>query len=551
MNTRRAGLILMVLAFYAAPVIAEPLLAQGRHGVKQIAPTQQEEAEDYFRKWLTQDVRYIITEEERAVFERLTTVEEKEQFIEQFWYRRDPDPRTAMNEFKEEHYRRTAYANEHFEAGLPGWKTDRGRIYIAYGPPDEIESHPSGGRYTRPLYEGGGQTETFPFEIWRYRHIEGLGPDVILEFVDTAFSGLYRLTHDPWEKDALTTLPGSGQTDIERLGLASRAERVNTSGQVPRLHPSSPYRTVDSPFDRYERYAEILKTPVIKYKDLREIVTVNVSFAELPFQVREDYFKLNEAQVLVAVTLEVENKYLGFEKEDDLYKAQVAVYGMVTGITNRMITEFEDDLSTFFNETHREKGLSGRSLYQKILPLDRKMRYKLDLVVRDLKSGKTGVTRRAIIPPQFHEQDLAVSSLLLSNHIRQLPVIPADNQRFVLGNVWIRPGVREEFTRDQPLGVYLQVYNLSLDQATLTPALRITYRILQDGEILLELVDQSGEAIQFHSQRRVVLIKQVPVRNLPPGKYRLEVEIQDQIKDRKVTASSDFELVQVPALAAR
>jgi len=92
----------------------------------------QEEARDYYRKWLDEDVVYIITDEEREIFENLATEEEREQFIEQFWFRRDPDPTTSENEYKEEHYRRIAYANEHFRSGFPGWMTDRGRIYILH-----------------------------------------------------------------------------------------------------------------------------------------------------------------------------------------------------------------------------------------------------------------------------------------------------------------------------------------------------------------------------------------------------------------------------------
>src|SRR5215813_6981131 len=116
------------------------------------------ELETPYRKWLNEDVAYIISDEERTAFKRLQTDEEREQFIEQFWLRRDPTPDTIENEFKEEHYRRIAYANEQFASGIPGWKTDRGRIYITYGPPDEKETHPSGGTYERPPEEGGGST---------------------------------------------------------------------------------------------------------------------------------------------------------------------------------------------------------------------------------------------------------------------------------------------------------------------------------------------------------------------------------------------------------
>ena len=99
---------------------------------------------------------YIITDAERTAFRNLQSEAERQKFIEQFWERRDPIPGTIENEFKEEHYRRIGYANARFgsRTGIPGWKTDRGRIYIKYGPSDAIDSHPS-------------------TEEWRYRYIEG------------------------------------------------------------------------------------------------------------------------------------------------------------------------------------------------------------------------------------------------------------------------------------------------------------------------------------------------------------------------------------------
>lgn len=162
---------------------------------------QQKNALDPWQRWLKQDVVYIISDEEEAAFERLKTDEDRQQFVEQFWARRDPTPSTPENEFKQEHYRRIGYANEHYASNLPipGWKTDRGRIYIMYGPPDEIESHPAGGSYERPRWEGGGYAITVPFEDWRYRHFQGVG-SLSIEFVDSAMSGEYRIALDPNEK---------------------------------------------------------------------------------------------------------------------------------------------------------------------------------------------------------------------------------------------------------------------------------------------------------------------------------------------------------------
>src|SRR5213595_1982792 len=183
--------------------------------------------ESPYKKWLDEEVPYIITSEERASFRKLSTDDEREQFIEAFWERRNPSPGSPENEFKEEYYRRIAYANEHYASGIPGWKTDRGRIYIMYGPADEIDSHPSGGTYERPPEEGGGETATFPFEKWRYRYIEDVGSDIIIEFVDPTMSGEYRMTMDPSEKDALLYVPGAGLTLMEQLGLADKTDRFN------------------------------------------------------------------------------------------------------------------------------------------------------------------------------------------------------------------------------------------------------------------------------------------------------------------------------------
>src|SRR5712675_2954648 len=165
------------------------------------------ELDAQYKQWLNEDVVYIIAPEERTAFLQLSTSEEREQFIEQFWLRRSSNPDLPENDFKEEHYRRIAYANEHYAAGIPGWKTDRGRTYVVFGPPDEIESHAGGGAYQRPMEEGGGTTSTFPFEQWRYRYIEELGQEVNLELVDDCQCGIYELTIDRSKKDALLYTP--------------------------------------------------------------------------------------------------------------------------------------------------------------------------------------------------------------------------------------------------------------------------------------------------------------------------------------------------------
>lgn len=514
---------------------------------------RREEAEDYFDKWLKQDVVYIITDDERKVFERLTTPEEREQFIEQFWHRRDPDPRTPDNAFKEEHYRRIAYANEKFGSGDPGWRTDRGRIYIIHGPPDGIESRPTGGSYTRDLGEGGGVTSTYPFERWRYRYIEGLGNDIELEFVDSTFTNKYELAVYPWEKDALLHFPGAGRTLAEETGLANRADRPAYMLGGPAygaLNPNTMYRRYrDTPFQRYELIAKVQAPTPLKYPDLRELVQVDVSFENLPFEIHQEYFRLNEEQALIPLTVRVENRNLTFEPSGDRYVARFAVYGIVTSLARRIVMEFDDDVSTSFSGESLEINLQKSSIYQKILPLDQKMRYRLDLVVKDLQSGNVGVLQTALIPPQFREESLTASSLVISDSIEPLDEIPSFEQMFVLGDVKIRPNLGRVFSDDMPLGIYLQLYNVAVDQSTLEPSLQVSYRLLHNGELLRMAVEENGESIQLHSSQRLVLLRKLSLAQLPPGGYQVEVEVLDRLTGDTIRESLDFTLVERSRLA--
>src|ERR1700727_405597 len=224
-----------------------------------------------YKKWLNEDVVWIITDEERAAFKQLSNDEERDNFIEAFWQRRDPTPDTEENEYKEEHYRRIAYANEHFPAGIPGWKSDRGRMYIVYGPPDEIDDHSSGGTYDRPIEEGGGTTSTFPFVDWTYRYIEGVGTNVKIEFVDPTMSGEFRMTMDPSEKDALTYVPGAGLTLYEQMGLADQSQRFTRTDGTTLGTGSQPLPASMDEFERLSQFANLQKAPQVKCKDLQAV----------------------------------------------------------------------------------------------------------------------------------------------------------------------------------------------------------------------------------------------------------------------------------------
>lgn len=375
----------------------------------------------------------------------------------------------------------------------------------------------------------------FPFEIWRYRYIEGLGQDIELEFVDPSYSGEYKLAVDPFEKDAFRNVPGLGQTEAEMMGMATRVERYDRDYPIFR-------RRRDMPFEKYYTYNRVQAAPEIKYRDLQEVVEVDLSYDDLAVKVRNDSFDLNDGQALLPVTVEVENRDLTFVEESGLRVAKVAVYGVVTSLTNRVVAEFEDEMTNSFTAEQLGQAVRGSSLYQKILPLDKKMRYRLDLVVKDLNSGRMAVRRQALVPPSFSESELQASSMMLSDFIRVMEEAPSQDQMFILGDVWIRPSLDRVFSVDRPLGLYLQLYNLSLDQTTFEPALTVNYEVERDGEAIWKSVDSEGNSIQFFSDRRTVLIQDLPVDQLTPGAYQLIVEATDQITDQTVTVTDHFEI---------
>jgi GWxTD domain-containing protein len=521
----------------------ESLSAAGHGSQDKSEKRRQEESEDYYSKWLNQDVVYIITPEERGVFEKLTTPDEKERFIEQFWLRRDPDLSTPENEYKEEHYRRIAYANEHFAAGAPGWRTDRGRIYIIHGPPSEIEAHSMGQSYDRPANEGGGHTVTYPFQIWRYRHLDGIGDNVEIEFVDPDGTNTFHLATTPWEKDALLMVPGAGKTIAEELGMATRADHPYFRPYSADNYFGMQRGELDDPFVRYERLVRIQKSEPIKYKDLKELVSVNISYDSLPFKARSDFFRLGPQQVLTSLSLDVLNKELSFKPENGVDTARVAVYGVVTSISNSVVSEFDDDLAVSYRPDQLDEGRKGRAVYQKVLLLDSKLRYRLDLIIKDLNSNKVGHQRIGLIPPRVPADRLVTSSLVLADEFSQVKDISKSDEMFLIGDVKVRPNLRKVFAPKDPLWVYLQAYNVQLDQASMKPALTVTYRLLRpDGSKALEFTDRGGDSIEFFSSQRVVLVKRMPLEGLSDGRYELSVEIKDELSGQSAVAKDNLDI---------
>lgn len=509
---------------------------------KQAKALKQELSKEY-KDWLDKDVRWIITPEEASAFKALSNDEERDQFIEQFWLRRDPTPDTVENEFKEEHYRRIAYANEHFAAGIPGWLTDRGRMYIVWGPPDQIDSHPSGGIYERPQDEGGGETSTYPFETWRWRYLEGIGQEVEVEFVDTCMCGEYHMTMDKNEKDALAHTPNAGMTNSEEMGLTSRADRLNGNG-IGIYDPTG--RNQSKQFDVLERFAKLNRAPTVKFKDLEELVTHKIHVNLMPFDVRTDFVKVTDDTVLVPITLQVKNKDMTFVAKDGIQRGVVNILGRVTTLTGRIAQTFEDTVRVDVPDDLLAKTQENSSIYWKAVPL-RVGRYRVDLVVKDVNGDRVGTWSRGIVVPDMSEdRGLTASSLIVADQMEKVPTRQVGTGSFVLGTTKVRPkldssdGKPASFTRAQKLNFWMQVYNLSVDDKTKKSNASVQYQIVNTAtnKPVVDVTENSTSLGENGDQ--VTLEKSMPLASLAPGTYQITIKVNDLISKQTISPTAKF-----------
>ena len=499
-----------------------------------------------YRKWLDEDVRWIITDEEKSAFMQLSNDEERDQFIEAFWQRRDPTPDTEENEFKEEHYRRIAYANEHFAAGIPGWKSDRGRMYIVFGPPDEIESHPSGGSYERPMEEGGGETSTFPFEQWRYRYIEGIGQEVIIEFVDTCMCGDYHMTMDRSEKDALKMTPNAGLTLYEQMGMANKADRF-TNGGIEQLG-AGPFNSdmQSKEFDRLSTFAKLQAAPPVKFKDLEEVVNTKIIYNLMPFDVRADFVKVTSDTVLVPVTIQIKNRDVTFQNKDGVERGTVNIFGRVTTLTGKIVQTFEDTVQVDVPVELLPKTAENSSVYWKALPLRiSQNRYRLDVVVKDVNGDRKGSWSHAIVIPDFSEDKLSSSSLIIADQMEPVATKNVGTGNFVIGTMKVRPRVAPSdgkpisFKRNQKLNFWMQVYNLSVDEKTHKPSATIEYNVTDaNNKAVIHTVESTDTMGNVGDQ--VTLQKTLSAANLQPGLYKIEIRVNDNLSKQTVDPTATF-----------
>lgn len=502
-----------------------------------------------YKKWVNEDVRWIISDDELRAFKSLSNDEERDNFIENFWQRRNPSPDSPENEYKEEIYRRIAYANEHFAAGKPGWLTDRGHIYIAYGPPNSIDAHPGGGMYERPMDEGGGETSTYPFEIWNYRYIEGIGENVNVEFVDSCMCGDYHMTLDRSEKDALLHVPGAGATLMEQMGMAKRQDRY--TGGLESLGKGPVTGGESKEFDRLTQYARLQSAPVVKFTDLEGFLVNHkvLTGPFFPFEVRTDYVKVTEDTVLVPLTLQISNRDITFVTKEGVAKGEVNVLGRVATITDHIVQTFEQTL-----EVEEPSELLGQALTQQsvrwwALPL-RPGRYRVDIAIKDVNNpDHIGTWAEGIVVPKYDDERLSASSLILADKMEQVPTKQIGTGQFIIGNTFVRPRVGSGpsdsviFHRSQKLNFWMQVYNLGIDDKSRQNAATIQYQIVNmaTNKAILD-TSESSKSVAANSANsdQLTLEKTVPLSSLQPGRYQVKITVNDSVSKQQIAQSAPF-----------
>ena len=506
-----------------------------------------DELKGSYKTWVDQDVHWIITDEELSAFKHLSNDEERDQFIENFWLRRNPNPDSPENEFREEHYARIAYANEHFAAGKSGWRTDRGHMYIAYGKPDSIDSHPSGGSYDRPIEEGGGNTSTFPFEIWHYRFLEGIGDNIDIEFVDTCMCGDYHMTIDRSEKDALKTVPGAGLTLMEQNGQASKADRFSGGGLEQLGKGPGTEGNQSKQFDRLDRFAKLQAPPVIKFKDLESYITQSkfLSGPPLLFDVRTDYVKVTNDTVLVPLTVQIHNKDITFKTKDNVSLGTVNILGRVSTVAGRAIQTFEDTVSVQVPSEFLAATQTQQSVYWKSVPLKPGL-YKVDVVIKDVNApDHIGVWKRSVNVPKYDDEQLASSSLILADQMYRVPSKDIGAGNFVIGNTHVRPRVSTgiavpiPFKRDQNLNFWMQVYNLGIgDNKQNGATIQYTIMDLATNKPVLDTSEFTNKLSPNADQ--VTLEKSLPLASLQPGKYQVSIKVNDGVRKQQIAQTAPF-----------
>lgn len=547
----RRGVTLTLSLFLLSSVLPVGAQQKGKivpkttdSAAQQKEKSKKAEKEGNVLKGWADEVSIIMTDAERSAFKKLTKDEERENFTENFWLVRDTTPDTPENEFRDQFYERIDYANDHFTSGVQGMRTDRGKMYILNGPPDEIQSHPSGGQYYRTAEEGGGNTSTFPFETWRYRHIDGKGDNVIYEFVDSSMSGEYKLEYDPGAKDALKNVPNAGLTEAEQQNGTDKADRYNkTNSLLSGMSAAVPLNYgSNNMWDVLQRYNDAYKPSDVKYNDLLVPAATRLAGNQLPFKVKANYVKMTSDTVRALIAIQVMNRDLAFQEDNGAQTAEFHIKGQIFRSDNRRMPSFDHDAKLQYLSKEFTARMDTPNIYQETAWLT-PGKYKLHLTIEDKHSQSIGIQDVLLEVPRIPDEKLQASSMILAYDVTKLPPTLLNDQ-FGIGDMKVRTNVTNTFRRDQNLSVWQETYGLTVDQATHKPSATYELLISQNKQEVKKIVTNSTELVGAGQQ--VKYTNTVPLAEFSPGQYDIQIKVTDNLANDSFVSTGKFTVTANP-----
>jgi 5-hydroxyisourate hydrolase-like protein (transthyretin family) len=295
-----------------------------------------------------------------------------------------------------------------------------------------------------------------------------------------------------------------------------------------------------------EMMAKVQAPPPVKFKDLEEVVSHKINVSLMPFEVRTDYVKITGDTVLVPVTLQVKNKDITFVSKDGIQRGTVNIFGRVTGMTGKVAQTFEDTVQVDVPQELLEKTMNNSSLYWKAVPL-RPGRYRIDIVVKDVNGDRVGTWTRGILVPEFSDDKLSASSLILADEMQKVPTKNVGSGAFVIGETKLTyphldgaDGKPESFKHDQRMSLWMQVYNLQADDKTKKPSAKIDYEIVNLANNQAVLHSSESTDSMGHVGDQITLEKSVSLNSFQPGVYKLTVKVDDNVSKQQIAPTVRF-----------
>jgi GWxTD domain-containing protein len=490
----------------------------------------------HHKDWLEKDVAYIITPREKAAFLQFETDRERDIFIDAFWKQRDPTPGTPTNEFKEEHYRRLAYADKYFGRGTtrPGWQTDRGRVYIILGPPldigrYEVESYVHSARIWS--YEGKPEYG-FPslFNVIFFRR-QGMGDFVLYSpaqdgpagllvnyqgdraNITTAYEQLRKF--DPRLAEAsLSLIPG----EMPSYGHFSLASEI-LLGRINEV----PEKMVDS------AYAEAL----LKFKDIVEVdYSANYIGSESMAQVIQD------EQGIFFVHYSIRPKQISVLTYEENYSINFNVNGMVSDTEGNVIFQYEKTFPADFSREQIEDVRQTSIVIQDMIPLVAGD-YKFSLLLKNTVSKEFASFEKQVSIPQKPSHP-SMTPIMLGYQMKRSTSPDGTVKPFQIDNLQISCQAGNTFHPKEDLVVFFQVLGLT---GELEKNGSIRFTIYKKEE---EFVSTEKTIAEFALGTNIM--ETFPLRTFPPDYYKIEVSILDGAKNIVVSANKNFEITHAADL---